>query len=116
MVVTGVIDRDPDGGYCGRIPAFRGVVAGGNTLRQTRQQLREAAQLWVDRTHAHDEKVPKDRRPGRIAKTARVVRIRVRATEPRKAAGAPNVGDWPTLDCPTFEDFYPPSVSPPVID
>ncbi len=40
-------DKLEDGTFCGRIPACKGVVAFGNTLRQCQDELRSTLEDWI---------------------------------------------------------------------
>jgi predicted RNase H-like HicB family nuclease len=40
-------DKLEDGTFCGRIPACKGVVTFGNTLRQCQDELRATLEDWI---------------------------------------------------------------------
>lgn len=80
MLYTVVIKPSEDGGYEAYVPAAKGCSSQGDTLRDARANIRDALWGWLASCRSHGESPPKDRRPGRVSKSVRVIRIRVATT------------------------------------
>lgn len=44
----GVITPSPEGGYCGYIPEVKGCITQGETIAETRDNLRDALKCWAE--------------------------------------------------------------------
>lgn len=54
-----VIYPASEGGYVGEIPALKGCLAQGETLRETLEELKTVERLWLETAESAGVKVPK---------------------------------------------------------
>ena len=71
--LTAVIHEAEEGGYWAEVPALRGCYSQGDTLAETKANIREAAEGWLE-VRAEQEAETKLRR---LPKGARAVQIAV---------------------------------------
>ena len=55
---TVVLQVDPDGGYVAIVPALPGCVSQGNSRKEALDNIREAAELWIEDCVESGETVP----------------------------------------------------------
>jgi len=53
-----VIYPAEEGGYIAEIPALKGCLAQGETLKETLSELETAAGLWIETAQMHGETLP----------------------------------------------------------
>jgi predicted RNase H-like HicB family nuclease len=58
MTYTVVLERESDGGYVATVPALPGCVSQGDTREEALQNIREAADLYVEDCIAAGDPVP----------------------------------------------------------
>ena len=57
--LTAVIHEAEEGGYWAEVPALRGCYSQGDTLAETKANIREAAEGWLE-TQAEQEETPEE--------------------------------------------------------
>jgi predicted RNase H-like HicB family nuclease len=58
MRYTVILEREPDGGYVATVPALPGCVSQGDTHEEVIQNIREAADLYIEDCIASGDPVP----------------------------------------------------------
>lgn len=58
MKYTVVLEREADGGYVVKVPALPGCVSQGNTREEAMQNIREAAELYIEDCVAAGDPIP----------------------------------------------------------
>ena len=48
MILTAIIEREPDGGFSAEIAELPGCITEGDTLEELKANLREAAEGWLE--------------------------------------------------------------------
>lgn len=48
MILTAIIEKEPDGGYSAEIAELPGCITEGDTLEELKANLREAAEGWLE--------------------------------------------------------------------
>ena len=69
--LTAVIHESEEGGYWAEVPALPGCVSEGDTLAETKANIREAAELWLETPTETEAK----KEPARPPKSVRVAEV-----------------------------------------
>ena len=48
MILTAIIEKEPDGGYSAEIAELPGCITEGDTIEELKANLREAAEGWLE--------------------------------------------------------------------
>ena len=67
MMPQAVIYKDESGAYCAEVPAFPGCYSCGDTYEEAVENIREAAQLWLECVNEDHVNVPKGTELYRVA-------------------------------------------------
>jgi len=58
MRYTVILDKEPDGGYVATVPALPGCISQGDTRDEVMDNIREAADLYIEDCIASGDPVP----------------------------------------------------------
>jgi len=58
MRYTVILEREPDGGYVATVPALPGCVSQGDTRDEVMENIRQAADLYIEDCIASGDPVP----------------------------------------------------------